>query len=230
MSEEVSRDTMPEDIVNAFYAGEVPLAVMENLQEQQDSSQSRKKLIVVSNHRLLSFEENATGLYDVVTFAFARIESVVSHAGKRTAEVKITDTDAVVTKIPWLLNEEAEKILLTLQQAMNEIGTATVSLDKKKPMFSGEEWTLKKPVDYLTKTVRAEGAPMTESFVEPILEDSADDEPLFEEAMIAAALPPMDQESILECLKAVKLLYEKGVISEELYKSLRLPLLEMLDL
>lgn len=239
--EEVCSDTMPEDIVNAFYAGEVPLCMMENLSEQQSASSVRKKLLSVSNQRLLYFEENATGLYDVTTFAFARIDSAVSHEGKKAAELKVEDTDGVTLKIGWLLNEEAQKILLTLQSAMNEIGTATVSLEKKKPMFSGEEWILKKPVDYLTKTFRCEGAPMTETFIAPILEEETvvvvieeEDEPLFEDApeetVIASAMPPMDQETILECLKAVKLLYEKGIISEELYKNLRLPLLEKLDL
>ena len=55
-----------------------------------------------------------------------------------------TVTDGAVLKISWLFSEGAEWILLTLQSAMNDLGTALVSLDKKKSMFSGEEWTLKR--------------------------------------------------------------------------------------
>ncbi len=244
MAEEVSGDTMPEDILNIFYTGEIPLCVMENLLEQREVSGTRRKMLVVSNQRLMYFEENATGLYDATTFAFARIDSVVFHAGKKCAEFRIADTDGMATKIGWLANEEAEKILLTLQSSMNELGTAAVSLDRKKSVFSGEEWTLKKPVDYLTKTIRSESVPMSESYVAPILPKSGDDAdpepesvaeeeaPFFEETSEEVVLETvvLDQESIRECLRALRLLHEKQIIPEDLYRKLRLPLLEKLDI
>lgn len=214
--------------MNALYAGEIPLAMLGNLSEQQSNPSARKKFAAVSSQRLLCFEENATGLYDVAALAFARIDSALLHEGKKTAELKITDTDGAVLRIGWLGNEEAEKLLLTLQQAMNEIGTAAVSLEKKKPVFSGEEWTLKKPADYLTKTVRSGETPMAETFVAPILEEEDGEQTLFES--VPEETVSLDQETILECLKAAKLLYETGLISGELYRSLRLPLLEKLDL
>ena len=243
MAEEVSGDTMPEDILNIFYTGEIPLCAKENLLEQREVPGTRRRMLVVSNQRLMYFEENATGLYDETTFAFARIDSVVFHAGKKCAEFRITDTDGVVTKVGWLANEEAEEILLTLQSAMNELGTAAVSLDRKKSVFSGEEWTLKKPVDYLTKTIRSESVPMSESYVAPILPKSVDDEnpepesaaeeaPFFEDTP-EEEMPEtvaLDQESIRECLRALRLLHEKQIIPEDLYRKLRLPLLEKLDI
>lgn len=134
------------------------------------------------------FEENATGMYDDTLYAFARIESAVFLEGKKSAELRNTDTDGAVLKIGWLLNEEAERILLTLQSAMNDLGTALVPLERRKSVFSGEEWTLKKPVDYLTKTVKSEVTPMTESYIAPILpkdgEKEEDEEApeLFEES------------------------------------------------
>lgn len=245
MAEEVSGDAMPEEILNTIYTGEIPQCVMENQLEQREVSGTRRKMLVVSNQRLMYFEENATGLYDATTFAFARIDSVVFHAGKKWAEFRIADTEGMVTKIGWLANEEAEKILLTLQSAMNELGTAAVPLDRKKSVFSGEEWTLKKPVDYLTKTIRSESVPMSESYVAPILprsgeaadpepESVADEEaPFFEETTEeegCSAVVVLDQESIRECLRALRLLYEKGIIPEDQYRKLRLPLLEQLDI
>ena len=162
---------------------------------------------------------------------------------EKWAEFRIADIDGMVTKIGWLANEEAEKILLTLQSAMNDLGTAGVSLDRKKSVFSGEEWTLKKPVDYLTKTIRSESVPISESYVAPILpksEDGADPEPervdeeapFFEETSAEVVLETvvLGQESIRECLRALRLLHEKQIISEDLYRKLRLSLLEKLDL
>ena len=239
MAEDVAGSSVPHDILNTFYSGESPLCVMQNLAEEQ----SRRKIIIVSDQRLMYFEENATGMYDDTLYAFARIESAVFHEGKKSAELRITDTDGAVLKIGWLLNEEAERILLTLQSAMNDLGTALVPLERRKSVFSGEEWTLKKPVDYLTKTVKSEAPPMAESYIAPILpkdgEKEEDEEApeLFEESgepvsgqVIPAAEETMDQETVKECLKALRTLYDNHVLTEEQYRKLRLPLLEKLDI
>lgn len=158
------------------------------------------------------FEENATGLYDDTLFAFARIESAISHEGKKVAELRVTDTDSTTLKITWLTNEEAERVLLTLQSAMNDLGTALVSLDRKKSMFSGEEWTLKKPVDYLTRTVKAEAVPMAQNYIASILprddceqeEEEAGQE--FFEAESRPTSPEMRQEDVLERSRALRTL------------------------
>ena len=105
---------------------------------------------------------------------------------------------------------------------MNDLGTALVPLERRKSVFSGEEWTLKKPVDYLTKTVKSEAPPMTESYIAPILpkdgEKEEDEEApeLFEESgepvsgpVIPAAEETMDQETVKECLKVLHMLYDK---------------------
>ncbi|MDE2519238.1 MAG: hypothetical protein O0X93_06635 [Methanocorpusculum sp.] len=235
MAEDVAGSSMPQDILNTFYSGENPLCVMQNLREVQ----GRKKILIISDQRLMYFEENATGMYDDTLYAFARIDSAVFHEGKKSAELKIADTDGAVLKIDWLLHEEAERVLLTLQSAMNDLGTALVSLDKKKSMFSGEEWTLKKPVDYLTKTVKSDAPPMTESYVAPILpkDEAVADEgghELFEESgepvCASAEREEMDQDTVRECLKALRTLYDNHVLTEEQYRKLRLPLLEMLDI
>ncbi len=49
---------MPQDILNTFYSGESPLCVMQNLAEEQ----SRRKIIIVPDQRLMYFEENATDI------------------------------------------------------------------------------------------------------------------------------------------------------------------------
>lgn len=233
MTEDVAGSSMPQDILNTFYSGETPLCVMQNLREEG----SRRKILLVSDQRLMYFEENATGMYDDTLYAFACIDSVVFHEGKKANELKITDTDGAVLKISWLFSEEAERILLTLQSAMNDLGTALVSLDKKKSMFSGEEWTLKKPVDYLTKTVKSDAPPMTESYIAPILpkdeavpEEEEGNELFEESAEPAAAEEIMDQEAVRECLKALRTLYDYQVLTEEQYRKFRLPLLEKLDI
>ena len=79
MAEDVAGSSMPQDILNTFYSGESPLCVMQNLAEEQ----SRRKIIIVSDQRLMYFEENATGMYDDTLYAFARIESAVFHEGKK---------------------------------------------------------------------------------------------------------------------------------------------------
>jgi len=235
MAEDVSGSSMPQDIVNTFYSGENPLCVMQNLSEEK----SRRKIIIVSDQRLMYFEENATGMYDDTLYAFARIDSAVFHEGKKSAELKIIDTDGAVLKIGWLLNEEAERVLLTLQAAMNDLGTAPVSLDRRKSMFSGEEWTLKKPVDYLTKTVKSDAPPMAESYIAPILPKDEEEgaHELFEESEENAPGPVvvegeemMDQDVVRECLKALRTLYDNHVLTEDQYRKLRLPLLEKLDI
>ncbi|MDU9376164.1 hypothetical protein McpSp1_07560 [Methanocorpusculaceae archaeon Sp1] len=229
MAENEAGSSMPEDILNTFYSGENPLCVLQNLQD----SGKQRKIIIVTDQRLMYFEENATGLYDDTLFAFARIDTVVYHEGKKVAELKITETDGVMLKVGWLTNEEAQRVLLTLQTAMNDLGTAAVSLDRKKSVFSGEEWTLKKPVDYLTKTVKNEAVPMKESYVAPILPKDACEEKeaeLFEDISEEPAMVKMDQQTVIECLKALRTLYDNCIITEEQYRKYRLPLLEKLDI
>ncbi|MDV0443914.1 PH domain-containing protein [Methanorbis rubei] len=230
MAENEAGGSMPEDILNTFYSGENPLCVLQNLQE----SGKQRKIIVVTDQRLMYFEENATGLYDDTLFAFARIDTVVYHEGKKVSELKITETDGVMLKVGWLTNEEAQRVILTLQSAMNDLGTAAVSLDRKKSVFSGEEWTLKKPVDYLTKTVKNEAASMKQSYIAPILPKDACEEKeqeLFEEEICGAvAADEMDQQTVIECLKALRILYDNCILTEEQYRKYRLPLLEKLDI
>ena len=231
MAEDVAGSSMPEDILNTFYSGESPQCVLQNLHE----GEKQRKMVIVTDQRLMYFEENATGLYDDTLFAFARIDSVIYHEGKKAAELKITETDGAMLKIGWLTDVEAQRVLLTLQSAMNDLGTALVSLDRKKSMFSGEEWTLKKPVDYLMKTVKSDASPMSQSYIAPILpKDQCDDEThqeLFEEE--TAEIPEhreMDQETVLECLKALRTLSDNGILTEDQYRRMRLPVLEKLDL
>jgi hypothetical protein len=239
MAENVAGYFMPQDILSTFYYGENPLCAMQNLSE----GGSRKKIIIVSDQRLMYFEENVTGMYDGALYAFARIDSAVFHGGKRSAALKITDTDGAALKIGWLLNEEAKRILLVLQSAMNDLGTAVVSLNRRKSMFFGEKWTLKKPMDYLTKTVKSD-VPLSimEDHTVPIL--SKDEEEgigevhelfvdnctLILEPAIAVMEEKMAPDVAKECLKALRVLYDNHVLTEEQYYKLRLPLLEGFDI
>jgi hypothetical protein len=239
MAENVVGSFMPQDILNAFYYGENPLCAMQNLFE----GGNRKKIIIVSDQRLMYFEENVTGMYDDALYAFARIDSVVFHGGKKLATLKIIDTDGAALNIGWLLNEEAKRVLLILQSAMNDIGTAMVSLNRRKSMFFGEKWTLKKPMDYLTKTVKSD-IPLSimEDHVVPI--SSEDEEEgiggvhelfvgncaLILEPATAGMEETMDPDVVKECLKALRMLHDNRVLTEEQYRKLRLPLLETLDI
>jgi hypothetical protein len=238
MADDVAGNSTPQDILNTFYFGENPLCAMQNLSEEGEL----KKIIIVSNQRLMYFEENAAGMYDDMLYAFARIDSATFHEGKKSANMKIIDTDGAVLKIDWLLNEEAEQIFLTLQSAMNDLGTVLVPLNRKKPMFSGKRWTLKKPMDYLTKTMKLDAFPMTESYIVPIIPKEEKNEVEEEhellkknresipEQVFAATEKTMDQDTVKECLKALRTLYNNQVLVEEQYRKLRLLLLERLDM
>lgn len=83
---------------------------------------------------------------------------------------------------------------------------------------------------------------MTESYIAPILpKDEAEDcdgsQELFEgedDVIPASMIQPkdgeMDQATVRECLKALRILYDNQVLTEEQYRKLRLPLLEKLDI
>jgi hypothetical protein len=242
MAEDVAGNSMPQDILNTFYFDENPLCAMQNLFEDEEGG--RKKIIIVSNQRLMYFEENATGMYDNVLYAFARIDSVVFHEGKKTANMKIIDTDGTALKIDWLLNEEAEQIFLTLQSAMNDLGTVFVPLSRKKSMFSLKKWTLKKPMDYLTKTIKLDAYPMTETYIVPIIPKDGKNKDKVEEIhepfergdesitelVSTATEKTMNQDTVKECLRALRTLYDNQVLTEEQYRKLRLSLLERLDI
>jgi hypothetical protein len=242
MAKDVAGNSMPQDILNTFYFDEEPLCAMQDLFEGEKGG--RKKIIIVSNQRLMYFEENATGMYDNMLYAFARIDSVVFHEGKKTANMKIIDTDGTVLKIDWLLNEEAEQVFLTLQSAMNDLGTVFVPINRKKSMFSLKKWTLKKPMDYLTKTIKLDAYPTTENYIVPIIPEDGKDigrveevhEPFkrggesITELVFTTTEKTMDQDTVKECLKALRTLYENQVLIEEHYRKLRLSLLERLDI
>lgn len=97
--------------------------------------------------------------------------------------------------------EEARKAINAIKDALNAIAVEPVSIDVKKGGLTSETWVLKKPREFVTRTMPA---------YQP------------------AQAPPIQEvkEDPLEKLKKLKELYDMGVISQEEYEEKRKKLLE----
>ncbi len=139
---------------------ELPKGLEENLEPGEEILCSLKKVfgiekpkwLIVTNKRVIYFDEKIFGRYDFVAIPYEKLENVHFRKSKIGSSFSITSEDKKKINIAWLQKEEAINAIETIKNAINKIAVEPISIEKKKGIF-GEEWILHKPREAVSRTV-----------------------------------------------------------------------------
>ncbi|BAD86362.1 hypothetical protein, conserved [Thermococcus kodakarensis KOD1] len=157
----------------------------------------KPKWLLVTDRRIIYLDEKVLGRYDFKAIPYQKLEQVVVKLGIMSSEFIIEGEENITLKLGWMDKEEARKAINAIKDALNAIAVEPVSIDVNKGLTS-ETWVLKKPREFVTRTM-----------------------PAYQPAQVRE-----EKEDPLEKLKKLKELYDMGVISQEEYEEKRKKLLE----
>ncbi|WP_297508533.1 PH domain-containing protein [Thermococcus sp.] len=160
-------------------------------------SMEKPKWLLVTDRRIIYLDEKILGRYDLKAVPYQKLEQVTVKLGIMSSEFVIEGEENVTLKLGWMNKEEARKAINAIKDALNAIAVEPVSIEVNKGLTS-ETWVLKKPKEFITRTM-----------------------PAYHTQPVAG-----EKEDPLEKLKKLKELYDMGVISQEEYEEKRKKLLE----
>ncbi len=139
---------------------EIPKSLEENLEPNEEILCLLKKVLgiekpkwlVVTNKRIIYFDEKIFGRYDFVAIPYEKLEDVHFKKSKIGSSFLIRSEDNKKINIAWLQKDEAIKAIETIKNAINKIAVEPISIEKKKG-FLGEEWILHKPREAISRTI-----------------------------------------------------------------------------
>ncbi|ACJ16940.1 hypothetical protein, conserved [Thermococcus onnurineus NA1] len=188
---------------------ELPKAVLRHLEHGEEVlfsirkkiSLEKPKWLLVTDRRIIYLDEKILGRYEMKAIPYQKLEQITVKLGVMSSEFIIQGEENITLRLGWMNKEEARKAINAIKDALNAIAVEPVSIDVKKGLTS-ETWTLKKPKEFITRTVPAEA--------------------------IVQHPPAKKEEDPLEKLKKLKELYDMGVITQEEYEEKRKKLLEQI--
>ncbi|AGK61516.1 hypothetical protein Asulf_01538 [Archaeoglobus sulfaticallidus PM70-1] len=186
---------LPEQVSENLYPGEKIVYSVKKLK-----SLEKPMYLIVTDRRVIYFDQKLLGRYDLVDFPYEKLELVSYTKGKIGAEFSLVREDGKKVIIPWMEKDESQQAIIAIRDALNAVSVEQISIDKKKGLMK-ESWTLKKPKEVITRTL-----PMTQ-----VIETKKE-----------------VKEDPIEKLKKLKELYDMGLLTEEEYETKRKELLEKL--
>lgn len=166
-------------------------------------SLEKPKWLVVTDRRIIYFDEKILGRYDMMSIPYEKVEKVYFVKGIASTDFQIELETGEMVKIGWMKKDQGVKVMEAIKQAISNIAVEPPTMTKKKSLTK-EEFTLVKPKESVVRGVPA---------VRPV----------------QAPAPVKKQDPYEELLKLKKLL-DEGVISQEEYRRLREKLLKEMGL
>jgi len=165
------------------------------------TSLEKPKWLVVTNMRVIYFDEKVLGRYEMKAIPYQKLEQVTVKLGIMSSEFIIEGEENINLKLGWMKKEEAKGAIGAIKDALNAIAVEPVTIDVNKGLTS-ETWVLKKPKELVSRTMYL-GSPTQTS------------------------APPAEEDPI-EKLKKLKELLDAGIITEEEYEEKREKLLKQI--
>ncbi len=166
-------------------------------------SLEKPKWLVVTDRRIIYFDEKILGRYDMISIPYEKVEKIYFVKGIASTDFQIELETGEKIKIGWMKKDKGIKVMEAIKQAITSIAIEPPTMIKKKSLTK-EEFMLVKPKESVVR-----GAAVTK----PIQARSA----------------AMKKDPYEELVKLKKLL-DEGVISQEEYGRLREKLLKEMGL
>ncbi len=196
---------MPKDIEK------LPKKLRENLEPGENvlfytkkmPSLEKPKWLVVTDRRIVYFDEKILGRYDMMSIPYEKVEKVYFVKGIASTDFRIELETGEIVKIGWMKKDQGVKVMEAIKQAISNIAIEPPTLTKKKSLTK-EEMILVKPKESVVRGVTATPR----------------------QAMITGGEKRDPYEELLK----LKKLLDEGVISQEEYNRLREKLLKDMGL
>ncbi len=187
--------------------GNLPKKLLENIEPGEEilyytkkmPSLEKPKWLVVTDRRLIYFDEKILGRYDMISIPYEKVEKIYFVKGIASTDFIITMEEGKEIRLGWMKKNEGVKVMEAIKEAISRIAIEPPTIERKKSLTK-EEFTLIKPKETIVR-----GSPITR-----VVE------------------PAVSKEDPYEELIKLKRLRDEGIISEEEYNSLREKILKKL--
>lgn len=153
---------LPKGIQENLLEGEVVINVLSTFSILQ-----KPNYTLLTDRRILYFDEKHLGRYDLVDIPFSKLQSVwaekgVVSFGSIEFKGEQEETPISLTRVP---KDEIEPFIDALEYAINELAVEPISIKRKKSILGKMEWEFKKEAEMLFRT-KTESSPS--SSVDPL--------------------------------------------------------------
>jgi len=111
----------------------------------------KPKWLVVSNRRVIFFDEKLLGRYELRAVPYEKLEKIVYHGGLVGSKFYILLENGERLEMSWMDKDESKKAMTAIYNAVRNIAVEPPSLRKKKNLVS-EDWILHKPREIVART------------------------------------------------------------------------------
>ena len=194
---------------------DLPKKLRENLEPDEqvlyytkkNPSLEKPKWLVVTDRRLIYFDEKILGRYDMMSIPYEKIERIDYVRGIASADFKITLEDGTVVELGWMRKKQGQEAMEAIKEAIEAIAIEPPTLEKKKGL-TREEWVLVKPKEAVVRGARGI--------------------PEYRARLATRGGRPVAQreDDVYDELLKLKRLRDEGIISEEEYEEKRRKLLD----
>lgn len=144
-----SRDTeLPRKLLENLEPGETVIGYV----KQRGLALEKPKWLVVTDRRLIVFDEKLLGRYELVSVPYERLRRVYFRKGIVASEFTIELEDGTKVDLPWMSKEQAEEALRLIKRALEAVAVEPPTIVRKKHLTS-EEVVLDKPKELVARGV-----------------------------------------------------------------------------
>jgi len=145
---------LPKKLVESLEPGETVVGYV----KQSGLALEKPKWLVVTDRRLIVFDEKLLGRYELVSVPYERLRRVYFRKGIVASEFIIELEDGSKIELPWMNKEQAEEAIRLIKRALEAVAVEPPTIIRKKHLTS-EEVVLDKPKELLARGVTAPGQP-----------------------------------------------------------------------
>ncbi len=144
---------LPKGLLENLEPGEVIIEAV-----KQRFAIEKPKWVIVTNRRVIVFDEKLLGRYELTAVPYEKLEKVVYHRGLVGSSFKLILEDGSELDLSWLSKDNADKALNAIKEALERISVEPPKLVKKKGL-TATDIVLEKPKELVTRGISRIEAP-----------------------------------------------------------------------
>lgn len=192
----------------------IPKGLVENLDEgetvlyavKKRFSIEKPKWLVITNRRVIYFDEKIFGRYEMVSIPYEKLEKMYCRIGLLATRFVLSIEDGGKLELSWMDRESSRKAVSAMYSAIKSIAVEPPTMVRRKSLFS-EEITLVKPKEFVMRGLVAQAIQVPQ---------------------VSRDFGKAGEKDIVALLNMLKELRDAGVLTEEEYNEKKKKILEKL--
>jgi hypothetical protein len=194
----------------------LPRGLKDNLEEGENIlyavkkklSLEKPKWIVITDRRVIYFDEKVLGRYEMKSVPFEKLEKIYCRIGVIASRFVIEVEDSGRIELNWMDREESRKAITAVYNAIKSIAIEPPIIIRKKNIFS-EEIILLKPKELIVRSMSTQSRQNVQGIVSEVIVEGGRRDPI----------------ALLRMLKELR---DAGILTEEEYNEKKKKILEQL--